>query len=327
MKKINSDIENNTFEKVYLLYGNEPYLINQLKNHLKRGAAGDTDDLNITVFQGKKTDVKDIIDICETLPFLSERRVVIVEDSDLFGKRSSDLPDKLSDIPDTTVLIFAEEEVDARSRLYKAVSKEGYAVRLDTPDKETLFKWAAGLIKREGKKISAADLDHFLSSVSNGMDNILNELKKLFSYLGTRANIERKDIDEVCSFKMEDKVFEMIDLMAAGESRKALKLYNDQLKLKGTGRSTLALIQRHFEQLILVKELYDKGIRPTEIADKLGIKKWLAEKRIRASVGFSLRELKEYAERGIQVTDDINSGRMEEGAAIDIYVCSLLNRK
>ena len=326
MKKLNEDIKNRRFEKVYLLYGNEPYLVNQYKKRLTEAVVGSDDTLNVTRFSGKKTEASDIIDACMMLPFLSERRAVIAEDTEFFGKRAGRINEYFKDIPDTTVLIFVESQADARSKAFKAVKDEGYAAKLDTPDADTLFRWSQSLLKQADKRISESTLRYFLENTEPSMENIANEFEKLFSYMGERRDISAEDVREICSFRLEDKVYEMIEMIEKGRSKRALELYNVQLKLKDSQRGIITLFIRQFERLLQIRELYDRGMSGYAIADTLGLKKWIVDKDVQIARGFSRDELKGYLDGAVNVIDDVNSGRMDEKTATDMYVCSILNR-
>ena len=85
-------------------------------------------------------------------------------------------------MPDTTCLLFVETEVDKRSKLYKAVKKHGYAAEMVRQEPAQLARWAAGVLAREGKKITGRTMDLFLSKTGDDMENILSELDKLISY-------------------------------------------------------------------------------------------------------------------------------------------------
>ena len=120
MKQLNEDIKTGQLKKVYLLWGQEAYLRKQYRDRLRSALAGE-DTMNCHYFQGKDTDTGEIIDLAETLPFLAPRRVIIVEDSGLFKKGGEALAEYLKRAADAAYFVFIEEEVDKRSRLYKAV--------------------------------------------------------------------------------------------------------------------------------------------------------------------------------------------------------------
>ena len=128
MKTIDNDIKRQEFKKVYLLYGEERYLIKQYRDKLKKALISPDDTMNYSSFEGEDLNVKEIIDLAETLPFFADKRVILVEGSKLFKKGGDELGEYLADLPETTYFIFVEEEVDKRSKLFKAVGKCGNAI-------------------------------------------------------------------------------------------------------------------------------------------------------------------------------------------------------
>ena len=83
MKTLNDNIKKGEYQKVYLIYGEEEYLKKQYKDRMKQAIIGD-DTINYSYFEGDNTKPEDVITICETIPFFSERRLVIVSDSGYF---------------------------------------------------------------------------------------------------------------------------------------------------------------------------------------------------------------------------------------------------
>ena len=84
MRTIDEDIKTGQFKQIYLLYGNEAYLKKQYKDKLKKAMADAEDTMNFSAFEGKDINVKEVIDLAETLPFFAERRVILIENSGFF---------------------------------------------------------------------------------------------------------------------------------------------------------------------------------------------------------------------------------------------------
>lgn len=144
MKSLQEDIKKGNFKHVYLLCGEEDYLIRQYRERLKNALADPEDTMNVSAFEGKETSPKELIDLAETMPFFAERRVILVENSGFFKKSPEELADYVAQIPDTAYLIFAEETVDKRSRLYKQVKKHGRTVEFKRQTEAVLMQWEIG---------------------------------------------------------------------------------------------------------------------------------------------------------------------------------------
>ena len=124
MQTINEDIKNGTFKPVYLLYGEEAFLKQSYKKKLRAAISGD-DTMNYNYFEGKGLDVNELISLADTMPFFSERRLILIEDSGFFKSSCEDLAEYLTQVAPATHFIFVEEEVDKRSKMYKTVKNNG----------------------------------------------------------------------------------------------------------------------------------------------------------------------------------------------------------
>ncbi len=122
MQTLNQDIRTGNFKRVYLLYGDERFLVNRYKNRLKE-AVLNGDAMNFHSFAGKGLNLKEIIGLADTMPFFAEKRLILIEDSGLFKEKADELADYLPSLPESTCMVFAESEVDKRSRMYKADRK------------------------------------------------------------------------------------------------------------------------------------------------------------------------------------------------------------
>ena len=250
MKSILEDIKTQNFKQAYLLYGEEAYLKHQYKNKLKNALLPEDDTMNFSRFEGKGTEIPKVIDLAETMPFFADRRVILLENTGFFKNKADALADYMGSLPDYLVLIFVEEEVDKRNRMYKAVQKQGRAVEFARQDEKTLMTWVLGMMKKEGKKITRQDMEDFLEKTGTDMGNISQELEKLLSYTMGRDVITRADIEAVCTTQITNRIFEMIRAVTEKKQRKALDLYQDLLALKEPPMRILFLLARQFNLLL-----------------------------------------------------------------------------
>ena len=146
VKNLQEDIKTGKFKNAYLLFGEEAYLKIQYKEKLIHALNPDDDTMNFTKYEGKGIEVREMIDLCETMPFFADHRVVLVENSGFFKNKCDELADYMKTLPDYLRLVFVEEEVDKRSRMYKAVKACGSIGEFKQQDEKTLMRWAAGIL-------------------------------------------------------------------------------------------------------------------------------------------------------------------------------------
>ena len=319
MQTLNQDIKTGEFKQIYLLYGEEAFLKNSYKNRLKEAIIGD-DTMNFARFEGKGLDVDELIRLADTMPFFAERRLILVEDSGFFKRASDALVQYLPSMPDTTILLFVETEVDKRNRLYKKVKDMGYAAELNRQDSAQLARWAGGILTREQKKITKHTMELFLSMAGDDMENIRMELEKLISYTLGREVITDEDVLAVCTVQVTNRIFEMVSAIVNRQPRKAMDLYEDLLTLKEPPMRILFLIARQFNQLLQVKDLMGKGMDKGTIASKLKMQPFVVGKTMPQARQFGREQILSYVEFCVETEEAVKSGRLQDRLAVELLI-------
>ncbi len=319
MQTLNQDIKDQTFKRVYLLYGEETFLKNSYKNRLKEAVIGD-DTMNFSYFEGKSLDLDELIRIADTMPFFTERRLVLVEDSGFFKSASEKMLAYLPTMPDTTCLVFVESEVDKRSKLFKKVKELGYAAEMARQDAAQLARWAGNILAKDGRKITSRTMELFLSMTGDDMENIRMELEKLVSYTMGRDVITDADVEEVCTVRVTSKIFDMVAAIVNRQTRKAMDLYEDLLTLKEPPMRILFLIARQFNQLMQVKELMGRGLDRGAIASKLKMQPFVVGKIMPQARQFTKEQILSYVNLCVDVEEAVKSGRLQDRLAVELLI-------
>lgn len=320
MIQIDNDIKNQTIKNVYLLYGDEGFLIRQYKDKLLGALVTPSDTMNYSKFEGENISVNELIDLSETMPFLAPYRVILVNGSMLFKKGGDELADYLSQVPETTVLIFTEKEVDKRSRAYKAAKDAGRAVEFVTPDEATVRTWLRSRVKKEGKQMSEDVISYFLQVTGADMNTMATELEKLICYAYDRESITSADVDAICTHQISGKIFDMVDAVARGQQDAALKMYGDLLVLREPAMRILALISRQFNNLLQVKQLKKRRVNDKEIASKVGIPPFVVSKYASLSERFSEAKLVAALEECARSEERFKTGQMSDTLAVELLI-------
>lgn len=320
MQKLNEDIKTGQLKQVYLLYGEEAYLRSQYRDKLKAALLGDGDSMNYHYFEGKDVSVGEVIDLAETMPFLAQRRVIILENSTLFAKGGEQLAEYLAAPAETAFFVFVEPAADKRSKLYKAVAAKGRAVEFKTQDEAVLKRWILGFLKKENKNITERDLNLFMEKTGSDMENIRAELEKLLCYCMERDVITAQDIEAICTKQVNNQIFEMINALAQGQQKRAMDLYYDLLTLKEPPMRILYLITRQFNMLLQVKELKNKGCDTNIIGEKVGLAGFIAKKYVAQAAKFKETDLHTALKDCVEAEEAVKTGRMNDVMSVELLI-------
>lgn len=288
------------------------------KNKLR--AAIVQDEMNCSYFEGKDTDVDEVFAIANTLPFFAPRRCVIAENTKWLKGGNDKLYDFLDRLPESTILVLVEAEVDKRSKLYKKIKDLGYIAEFSRPDDKDMGEWAAGLLARANKRISRANVDLLLQYAGSNMENLRNELDKLIAYTGEAEVIERTDIDCIISIGTENRIFDMIRAIVRRQSARALALYEDLLLLREPPMRILALIAKQFYQLRQVKTMMTEGKKKAEIASALGVSEYAASQMMQQARDLDAGRLRYYVQNCVRLEEAVKSGKMQDRIAVEILI-------
>lgn len=320
MQNIMSDIKTRQFKAAYLLYGEEAYLKRSYKKRLIQALNPEGDTINFHAFEGKGINTKEIIDIAETMPFFSDYRLILMENTGFFKTSCDDLAEYVKDIPESTVLLFVEEEVDKRNRLYKAVKSKGYVCELTRQTDAKLIAWLLGMMGKAGKRIREEDMKFFLSRTGNDMENIYQEWLKLDAYTAGRDVIEKTDIEAICSVQITGKIFDMIHAISERKQKKALEYYYALLTLKEPPMRILYLMAREYNLLLQVKQLAGEGKPSAEIAKRTKLPGFLMGKYTAQAKQFTADGLKKTIEECVETEEAVKTGRLDDRLGVELLI-------
>ena len=272
MKQLEADIKNRNYKRIYLLTGDQDYMIKRYEKALIDVFLPQGDEINLTRFFGKKTDIKDVIELCDTMPFMSERRVIVLENTEFFAHTADELADYIPNIPDTSVMIFCEEKIDARLKQTKAVKTHGCIAHFSTLSDPELRDFIIKRLAREHRPITEGALNVFLDRCGDDMWQITNELEKIISYTFGKDGIRQEDVEALMSPRAEDKIFAMIDAILSGKSSEALKYYTDLLLLRSDPLGILKLLEDQLRLLYHVKLLDGDHVSLKDMAATLSMR-------------------------------------------------------
>lgn len=322
MQTITNDIKNHSFQRSYLFYGEEAYLKRSYKTQLKEALIRPDDTMNYHCFEGKGINPKEIIDLAETMPFFADYRFILVENSGFFKNGCEELAAYIKEIPETCVLLFVETEVDRRGKLFKAVKEFGYPAEMTRQTEKRLITWILSILKKEGKKITEANMQLFLTKTGTDMEQIAKELEKLICYTYQRDIITTEDIETVCCEQTTGKIFDMITAISEKRQKKALELYYDLLLLKEPPMRILFLLARQFHLLMQVKELSAAHFDSATISKRTGLQTFLIGKYQNQAKHFSSAALLQTIKDCVETEEAVKTGRIDDQLGVELLIVS-----
>jgi DNA polymerase-3 subunit delta len=326
----------------YLLHGPDEFAIAEFVDALKE-KMGDPAmaSLNTTLFDGRSVTLAELRGACDAMPFLSPRRLVIVEGwlTKLLGKTEDGegegtaassketlgaLVAYLPALPETTALVFVEKrEIPERNAVLRAAASNawGFVKFFDAPKGEALVRWIQARAKREQGEFTR-EAAHALAAADPDPRALDNEILKLLTYVDFARPVELADVEALTPAGGEAKIFDLVDAIGQRRGPPALRELHKLLE-REEPLYVLGMIVRQFRYMLLAKEMLEARASETEIAKTLGLHPYPTEKICAQARNFSLPALEHVYRRLLDYDTDIKTGQVESGAALDTLVASL----
>ena len=271
------ELKNGNVFPVYLIVGDNDFLKDSLiENFKKILLQEDNSDFNYQKYH-KVESLAVIIDSANSIPFFSERKLLVIKDENVFkpGIFSDNeykyFIEYLADPNPTTCMMFVSGSgVDKRGKLYKRLSESGTVLDCATPKGAHLLHWINKEFAFYDKKPDT-DLVNLLASSGKGdLYFLTNEIKKICSYIGSKQTIKLDDVSEVLAKTLDTGIFQMIDYLAERKLDKALEGLKDLLELGEAPILINYMLARHYRQMLQYLIYSKKGLSEKELSQKLG---------------------------------------------------------
>jgi len=323
----------------YLLHGEDEFrrseALAQMKEKMGDPAMA---DLNTVILDGCRVTLGELIHACDAVPFLADRRLVIVkgllarlesERSKMRGEETAferGLVDYLQRLPETTRLIFLEDESigeDNPIHQLALAHERGYTKEFKPLQGKDLRHWIAQRVRKKGSQILPSAVEELAAFVGNDLRLLDQEIDKLMAYVDGARPINTEDVHLLVSYVQEASIFEMVDALGRRDGEMAIELLHELLDKDVAPPYLLYMITRQFRIMLQVKELERRGVGRREISDELKLRQFIVDKGLQQARNFSFKQL-EAAYRKLLETDmALKTGRTEPVLALDMLIVEL----
>ena len=229
----------------------------------------------------------------------------------------------LEDLPETTCLLFIEDEVDKRKKLYTMMNKDGLVVEFPYQKTPELTVWVENIAKKNNTRFEPRAIRMFMEKTGESMTEIKNELDKVLSYCGNKKVIAAEDVFAVCSFSIKTRIFDLMDSVAAGNKLKAFMQLEELITLKEPVQKIMILLSKHLIQMLQMKTFMRNGMNLSEITDFMKLNPYHAKILSRQCGNFTFEQLTAAVENCYERDSAVKSGRMDGNLALETLIASI----
>lgn len=352
----------------YLFHGTDEFSAREALEALR---AESDYGYNQDIFKGAEASLADLIGACETFPFLSDQRLVVLEGlpKKSASRKAKDAPSGsqaaeasaatasesqqgegqgaarkksskkgrsasadaaafitglaafLPNLPETTTLvILADEALEAGHPLMQAVKQGGTARQFTTPTGAALEHWIDERARRLGNPITAEAGKMLALYAGHNLRLLASELEKLSIYAGQGGRIDARTVRALTPAAQQTRIFDLTDALARQERAQALTILHELLDQGEAPIGLTAFIGSQVRSLLLVKDLSERGLRAPQIAETAGLNPYVVTKTLPLVRRFSFAQLKAAYRSILSVDNALKRSRMPAELALDLLV-------
>lgn len=266
IEKLEQELKSNKLNSLYLLYGEELFLLENSLRKIKSLFGELVKGINFISID--ETNFSEIIGDLETPAFGYEKKLIIARNTGLLKKEGkkksaelSKIREKLNNyikeniniINESIVLVFVEEECDQKQELYKTIDKLGIVCKFDYQKPIQIEKRLKTICNIYKVQIDNSTMQYFIECCGTNMQDLINEIRKLIEYAGENGKIQKEDIDKLTIKKMESVIFELTDNLGKKDITKALDVLKNLIYAKEPIQKILITLYNHFKKIYFTK--------------------------------------------------------------------------
>lgn len=336
LNKIRSD----SLDPTYLFIGDEEYLMNDSIKRLKLKYINSFEELNFVNLEGQDTDLDILVNACETLPFMSEKKIVILKDVKKLLDNLNDSEVKrfykyLDTLDDFVVLILMDNNnsIKKNTKIYRDFNKKKNVVDFSRLVGKDLNGWIESILKKYNKKMSFSNISYFIErssyrsrDVDLNLYDLENELLKIIDY-SKKEDIDKKSIDSVLIESIDTNIFKLLDAISKQDSSMAIKSFNEMYISNEPIQRMFFMIMRQIRLLLGCKLYREKGYNQSQIQSKLKIGSYEYSKFISQASRWSVERLELIMDELLDIDIKMKTTSIDEKLLIEMLLVKLCNNK
>lgn len=309
----------------YMLVGVDEFLLSSSYGLIVKYANIEIPDLNIIKFSEGVIDCVDVVRALNTLPIFSDKKLVYL---DLRMAKKSDIKNvkalnEYLSIPNMSSILIIN--LGANDEDFGVDKNAIELVDCNRLDEKIVKAKILATMRSFNKAITESAVAKLIEYCLCDLSKIIVECEKLVAYVGDRATVEEKDVDEIVTRSIEYQVFELTDALAKKNSTKVFEILKDMESKKDEYKMLPALIFSHFRRLFHVA--INQGLSNGEIAKMLGVKEYAVKMSASQSKLFSKSSLKKINNLCADIDFDLKTSNISLNNAVELIVLSILNLK
>jgi len=335
VEELEKQLNEGTSRGIYLLYGEETYLLEQQLKKIRKNFGELVKGINYITID--ENNVQELIADIETPAFGYPNKLIIARNTGVFkregkgrsGGASKELKDKINDylkdnidmINEAVVLVFVENEAEKNS-IFNTIEKIGQVCNFEEQKPFQITKRLKSICNSYKVNVDENTLQYLIESCGTNMQDLINEIRKLIEYAGENGKIQKQDIDKLCIKKIESVIFDLTDNLGQKKVKEAIDVLYNLIAAKEPVQKILITLYNHFKKLYFVKIAVANN---KDVATSLNLKPtqmFLVNKYKIQAKGFKTSELRKIIQELQDLDYKYKIGLIDINVGLEAILCA-----
>ena len=269
----------------------------------------------------------EVLDELRTVPFLTDKRVVVVKEADDFISKNREWLENYFDAPcHTGRFILTVNSWNANTKLAKKLKKIGKLINVTQPKRwqlpQRLIEYAG---QAHDKRLSKDAAELIVELTGDELPRLYTEIDKLALLADSEKTITQKHIESLIGHNRLFNAFAVIDAITAGRTANAIERLREMFaENKSAEYTVVGAFAFHFRRMFNARVMLEKGVQPGEIIKRLRI--WGNQDSFLAQLRkISLKQIGKYIQFLAQTDFAIKTGRAKAQIEMEQFILRLAN--
>lgn len=309
----------NQIESGYILYGSDFFLLNNSVKIIVDACKLEFPEFNFIKFDEENLNLDDVVRALETLPIMSEKKVVLLDLSNNLPKLKFDSLKEYFNNPNSTCVFILNLGSNAD---FKNLPLNITSVDCNPISNDIAVRFVANEIRKYGKCADQDVINLIIENCRGDLNNSIKEINKLCNFIGNNQKITAEDVDLLCTDFKEYQIFELTEQLANKNASKVFEILYLFKRNKEQGRGLFGLIYNHFRRLFFVS-VTNENVK--ELSKLLEIKEFAVQKCIKQAKYFTKKQLKSIVDKCSELDFQIKQSLTNFETGLDLLVLYILN--
>lgn len=317
-------------DRVFLFYGNDPYIIKAKTNQIIE--KNQIDEYNITTYDMEEIDIEEAINDASTIPFMADLKVVIVKNAYFLAnvkkprkeiKHNVDALNRyLQSPPQETLLIFQAPyaKLDERKAITKSLKSHSTVEECVPLKDQDLRGWVNRQLGKNDIRIDSDALVELLRRVENNTEVLVSEVSKLLLYAEGMNRVDLDMVKKVITKNVEDNVYEITNMLLENNRSKALEIYHDLVMHSEDPLRILGILVNKYREILHTKLLIKEGKGKPEIANYFNATSGRAYFIMKNAKSVSTEVVLKHLKTLEDIDYKIKSGQIDKKIGLELFI-------